>query len=70
METIGELRAFLRETNATWQVDPSYADSDPIPKFPTGGLASEQLAMTDPDKLRALRSIVGGPKGPREQGAR
>lgn len=37
LRTIGELRAYLKETNAGWFVDPKLKDSDPIPRGRTGG---------------------------------
>jgi Papain family cysteine protease len=37
LETIGELRQYLRDTGARWQPDPRLRDSSPIPLFRTGG---------------------------------
>jgi hypothetical protein len=70
MDTIGELRAYLRDTNASWQVDPSFADSDPIPKYPTGGRPDypSQSGSSAWDDLRAILSQPRGQERLRCQG--
>lgn len=63
MKTIGELRAFLKETNARWEVDPSFADSDPIPRYRTGGKQPNYPRQPEPSTVDGLRDIVGRPEG-------
>jgi hypothetical protein len=59
MDTIGELRARLAETDARWRVDPTLKDTDPIPQFRTGGIWTEdppRPASLTPEQLREIVS--------------
>ncbi len=61
MDTIAELRSYLSETDATWEVDGRFNDSDPIPRFPTGGDPSMFPPRLNPLSWDDFRSITSQP---------
>lgn len=61
MDTVGELRAYLSDSNARWQVDPALADTDPIPRYPTGGNWTDFPPQAAPLTWDQIRAIAGEP---------